>query len=177
MQAYRDIDVAEADIHLWQQCNPVVTEALVQLTWGGPQVIYNGGLQQARVRYYDAGRRRPGLPASVAALVSSIDPLATVVNLVNLNPGQARTVVMQAGAFAEDTVETVHYTGCPDRSWLGSLYDYGHGQPAVTEHRADVRAPWLTVRLPGSTRIRVTLTLALRTRPPSYATPFGSARP
>ena len=47
----------EADIHLWQQCNPVVTEALVQLTWGGPQVLYNGGLQQARVRYYDADRR------------------------------------------------------------------------------------------------------------------------
>jgi hypothetical protein len=73
MRAYRDIEVSEADIHLWQQCNPVVTEALVQLTWGGPQVIYNGGLQKARLRYYDAGRRRPGLPASVAALVSSID--------------------------------------------------------------------------------------------------------
>jgi hypothetical protein len=41
MRAHRDIDVTEADIHLWQQCNPVVTEALVQLTWGGPQVIYN----------------------------------------------------------------------------------------------------------------------------------------
>ena len=77
MQACRGVDVAEADIHLWQQCNPVVTEALVQLTWGGPQVLYNGGLQQARVRYYDADRRRPGLPASVAALVSSIDPQAT----------------------------------------------------------------------------------------------------
>jgi hypothetical protein len=64
MRAYRDVDVPEADIHLWQQCNPVVTEALVQLTWGGPQVIYNGGLQQARVRYHDADRRRPGLPAS-----------------------------------------------------------------------------------------------------------------
>ncbi len=74
IQAHRDTEVTEADIHLWQQCNPVVTEALVQLTWGGPQVIYNGGLQQARVRYYDAGQRRPGLPASVAALVSSIDP-------------------------------------------------------------------------------------------------------
>jgi hypothetical protein len=83
MQAYRDLDVSEADIHLWQQCNPVATEALVQLTWGGPQVIYNGGLQQARVRYYDAGRRRPGLPESVAALVSGIDPQATVVDLVN----------------------------------------------------------------------------------------------
>jgi len=35
-----------------------------------------------------------------------------------------------------------------------------------------VRAPWLTVRLPASTRVRLTLTLALRTRPPSYTTPF-----
>ena len=94
MQACRGVDVAEADIHLWQQCNPVVTEALVQLTWGGPQVIYNGGLQQARVRYYDAARRRPGLPASVAALVSSIDPQATVINLVNLDPEQERTAVV-----------------------------------------------------------------------------------
>ena len=167
MQAYRDTDVAEADIHLWQQCNPVVTEALVQLTWGGPQVIYNGGLQQARIRYYDAARRRPGLPASVAALVSSIDPLATVVDLVNLRPGtRPHRSIVQAGAFAEHTIEAVRYTACPDRSWLGRLYDYGHGEPTVTEHRADVRGPWLTVRLPGSTRIRLTLTLALRSRAP-----------
>jgi hypothetical protein len=60
---------------------------------------------------------------------------------------------VQAGAFAEDAIETVRYTACPDRSWLGRLYDYGHGEPAVTEYRADVRGPWPTVRLPGSTRI------------------------
>jgi hypothetical protein len=175
MQAYRDTDVAEADIHLWQQCNPVVTEALVQLIWGGPQVIYNGGLQQARVRYYDAVRRRPGLPASVAALVSSIDPQATVVDLVNLDPEQERTAIVQAGAFAEHTIEAVRYTACPDRSWLGGLYDYGHGEPTVTEHHAAVGGPWLTVRLPASTRIRLTLKLALRTRPPSYAAPFSTS--
>ena len=35
MRAYRDRDVAEADIHPWQQRNPVVTEALFELTWGG----------------------------------------------------------------------------------------------------------------------------------------------
>jgi hypothetical protein len=113
---------------------------LVQLTWGGPQVIYNGGLQQARVRYYDAGRRRPGLPASVAALVSSIDPQATVVDLVNLDPEHDRTVIVQAGAFAEHTLQAVRYTACPDRSWLGGLYDYGHREPAVSEHHAEVRA-------------------------------------
>ena len=84
---------------------------------------------------------------------------------------------MQAGAFAEHTIEAVRYTACPDRSWLGRLYDYGHGEPTVTEYRADVGGPWLTVRLPASTRIRLTLTLALRTRPPSYATPFDSAPP
>jgi hypothetical protein len=174
IQAYHDSDVSEADIHLWQQCNPVVTEALVQLTWGGPQVIYNGGLQQARVRYYDAGRRRPGLPASVAALVSSIDPQATIVELINLHPDHDRTVIVQAGAFAEHTIESVRYTACLDGSWLGSLYDYGHGEPAVTEQHSDVRGRWLTVRLPASTRIRLTLKLALRTRQPSYATPFDT---
>jgi hypothetical protein len=177
MQACRDIEVSEADIHLWQQCNPVVTEALVQLTWGGPQVIYNGGLQQARVRYYDADRRRPGLPASVAALVSSIDPLATVADLVNLDAEHDRTVIVQAGAFAEHAIETVRYSACPDRSWLGGLYDYGHGEPTVIERHADVHGPWLTIRLPASTRIRLTLTLALHTRTPSYASPFDGGSP
>jgi hypothetical protein len=177
MQAYRDLDVSEADIHLWQQCNPVVTEALVQLAWGGPQVIYNGGLQQARVRYYDARRRRPGLPASVAALVSSIDPRATIIDLVNLDPEHDRTVIVQAGAFAQDTIEAVRYSACQDGSWLGSLYDYGHGEPAVLERRADVQSPWLKVHLPASTRIRLTLTLALRSRTPTYATPFDENLP
>ncbi len=173
MRAYHDVEVSEADIHLWQQCNPVVTEALVQLTWGGPQVIYNGGLQQARVRYYDAARRRPGLPGSVAALVSSIDPAATVVDLVNLDPQHERTVIVQAGAFAEHTITAVRHTACQDGSWLGGMYDYGHGEPAVIEKHVEARGPWLTVRLPASTRIRLTLTLALRSRTPSYATPFG----
>jgi hypothetical protein len=117
-------------------------------------------------------RRRPGLPDSVAALVSSIDPQATVIDLVNLDPEQDRAVIVQAGAFAEHTIEAVRYTACPDRAWLGALYDYGHGEPAVTEHRADVGGRWLTVRLPASTRIRLTLKLALRTRPSTYATPF-----
>jgi hypothetical protein len=35
-----------------------------------------------------------------------------------------------------------------------------------------VRAPSLTVGLPVSTRVRLTLTLALRIRLPSYTTPF-----
>ena len=177
MRMYSGTDVGEPDIHLWQQSNPVVTEALVQLTWGGPQVLYNGGLQQARVRYYDADRQRPGLPSCVAALVSGIEPHATVIDLVNLDPEHSRTVIVQAGAFAEHTIGAVRYTTSPDDSWLGSLYDYGHGEPAVVEQSTDVRGPWLTVELPASTRITLTLDMDLHTRTPSYGTPFDKVGP
>ena len=172
MARYRGRDVAEADIHLWQQSNPVVTEALVQLTWGAPQVLYNGGLQQARVRYYDAHAERPGLPPSVAALVRSIDPEATVVELVNLDPVVARSVVVQAGAFAEDSIRIAGHTICTDPSWIGDLYDYGHGRPAVVSAITRADGPWLGVELPPATRVLLTLRLDLRTRTPSYATPF-----
>jgi hypothetical protein len=172
MERYRDCEVPEADIHLWQQSNPVVTEALVQLTWGGPQVVYNGGLQQARVRYHDAAARRPGLPPGVAALVSAIDPEATVVDLVNLDPESARSVIVQAGAFSEHTIRSVEHSVCEDSSWIGDLYDYGHTAPKVTVASADVGGPWLQVELPRSSTVRLTLCLELRTQPPSYRSPF-----
>lgn len=159
---------------MWQQSNPVVTEALVQLTWGGPQVIYNGGLQQARVRYYDADARRPGLPPNIAALVSSIDPQATVVDLVNLDPRTPRRLIVQAGAFAEHTIRAVTYTTCEDPSWIGDLYDYGHGQPTVNSQSMNVADPWLAVDLPRSCTVRLTLRLDLRTNQPSYRSPFDA---
>ena len=117
------------------------------------------------------------LPTSVAALVSSIEPHSTVIDLVNLDSEQARTVIVQAGAFAENTIATVRYTACPDDSWLGSLYDYGHGEPAVVERSTDVGGPWVTVELPASTRITLALEMSMHTRTPSYGTPFSGDLP
>lgn len=175
MELYKGADVPEEDIHLWQQSNPVVTEALVHLTWGGPQVVYNGGLQQARLRYYDAARRRAGLPPSVAALVSSIDPEATVVELVNLDPESGRSLVVQAGAFAEHTIRTVEYSVCNDTSWIGDLYDYGHRAPTVETAGAAVDGARLRVEMPRSSRIRLTMRLDLHSNTPSYGTPFDES--
>ena len=174
MELYRDLEVPEADIHVWQQSNPVVTEALVQLTWGGPQVIYNGGLQQARVRYHDADTRRPGLPDGVAALVSSIDPRATVIELINLDPRTPRSLIVQAGAFAEHTIRTVVHTVCDDPSWVGGMYDYGHSAPVVDTAEQRVDGPYVRIDLPPSSKIRLSLDLDLRTRTPSYRTPFDA---
>lgn len=42
----------------------------------------------------------------------------------------------------------------------------------MTSASIGVDGPWLQVELPRSTRVRLTLRLALRARPPSYATPF-----
>lgn len=89
------------DVHHWQDKNPVHTEGLIQLTCGGPQIIYHGGLLHTRLRYFDAAARRPGLPADVAALVSALDDESTTVEIVNTSPLHQRELILQAGAFGE----------------------------------------------------------------------------
>jgi hypothetical protein len=96
-----DADPETIDVHHWQDRNPVHTEALLQLTCGGPQVIYHGGLLHVRLRYYDAEARRPGLPPDVGALVKALDAESVTVELVNLSTFNQRTLTLQAGAFGE----------------------------------------------------------------------------
>ncbi|MFE6891184.1 hypothetical protein [Streptomyces sp. NPDC057694] len=141
------------DIHHWQHLNPVVTEALLQLTTGSPQVLYNGGLAQLHVRYHDIEARRPGLPQDVAALVSDIRPEHTVVELVNLG-GAARSLLVQAGSFAEHRITAVRA-------------DDGPEQPAD--------GPYVRVALPGHTRLRLTLTMTLRAHRAAISSPWGTA--
>jgi hypothetical protein len=159
-------EITEPDIHRWQDINPVVTEVLTQLTWGAPQVIYNGGVAQARLRYYDAARRRPGLPPDVVALVTSIDPGATRVTLVNLSGTRSRTVVVQAGAFAEHDIVAARYDAAA-AGWTGSHADYIARDPELSAHQTEVGGPWLDVVLPPGCEISLTLALSLRVRTPA----------
>jgi hypothetical protein len=116
-QVYRRLEMIREDkqdhktynIHHWQQRNPVITEALIQLTLGAPQVVYNGGLLMARLMYFDFKRKRPGLPEDVAALVEKLEAERTVLQLVNLSPIENREVVVQAGAFGEHQFTQVKY--------------------------------------------------------------------
>jgi hypothetical protein len=89
-----------------QERNPVVTEALVQLTTGAPQAIYNGGLSVATIRHFDPVAERPGLPDSVAALVRNIEPNRVTLDLVNTAEA-ARDVLVQAGGYGEHSFGTV----------------------------------------------------------------------
>ncbi len=147
MDQHRDREVDEADIHVWQQCNPVVAEA--------PGAVDVGRSTGALWRRAPAGpaalprRRRtpPGLPVDVAALVTSIDPEATTVELVNPSPETEHTVIVQAGALTEHTIAAICHTACADDSWIGDLYDYGHTEPEVTEVDTAFDSPFVTVRL------------------------------
>ncbi|NUP47226.1 MAG: hypothetical protein HOW97_07915 [Catenulispora sp.] len=137
-------------IHHWQDLNPVLTEALLQLTTGSPQVLYNGGLARLHVRYHDAVERRAGLPPEVAALVSDIDPGHTVITLVNLG-GSPRSVTVQGGTFAEHRLDTVVIDGRP-------------------ASRVDGR--YLTVELPAHTQVEVTLAMTPHADAPTYRRPW-----
>ena len=65
--------------------NPAATDALVRLMWGALVPGREGGLLNARLRYFDPARRRAGVPDDVAALVSELGDRRTVVTLVNLS--------------------------------------------------------------------------------------------
>ncbi len=101
----------EANEHHWQQRNPVVPEALVQLTTGGPQSIYWGGLSRGRLRHFDAQQQRPGLPQYVAALVSRLDAESVDLKLVNLSVHAPRDLIVQAGTYGEHRFGRVEIAG------------------------------------------------------------------
>ena len=87
--------------------NPAVTESLVQLMWGALLPGREGGLVNARLRYFDPDRKRAGVPEDVAALVSELTDTRTTLTLVNLNASRARTVIVQGGAYGEHQLLSV----------------------------------------------------------------------
>lgn len=94
------------DIHWWQRFNPVGTEVLTQLVSGAPQMLYNGGLPLTRLRWADADRGRPGLPAGVAALVEHLDGRHVTVQLVNLD-ASPHAVTVTGGGYGEHPITAV----------------------------------------------------------------------
>jgi hypothetical protein len=91
--------------------NPASAHALLALTMGGVHPGVGGNSLVARLRYFDADKRRPGLPEDVAALVEKLDAEEAVVSLVNVNQLDPRTVIVQGGAYGEHLVAPVDPTG------------------------------------------------------------------
>jgi len=89
--------------------NPVFTKGLTQVAMGAPQSVYCGGLLRATVRYFDAQRKRPGLPEEVSALVDELGPDRLGLQLVSLSSQATREVIVQAGAFGEHSFSEIEW--------------------------------------------------------------------
>ena len=87
--------------------NPATVGALIQLMLGGMPTGRDVHVLHSRLRYFDPVRRRAGLPEQVGALVEKMTENQVTVQLVNLDPVEARTVIVQGGAYAEHHISKV----------------------------------------------------------------------
>ena len=172
-QVRRDeTDPRDNHIHWWQQLNPVTTEALIQLTLGAPQMLYNGGLLLAPIRHFDPDSDRPGLPPDVAALVESVEGERVDLHLVNLSVLSERTVRVQAGTLGEHEFAQVTYDKIVSE-YPGPVGDYATPEVVTGSETAQINDVYLDVALPPGTEIRLSLGLRRHVNPPSYAVSWG----
>jgi desulfoferrodoxin (superoxide reductase-like protein) len=92
-------------------------------------------------------RSKPQRRNSNAALVETISGDSVTVSLVNVNPVEARDVIVQAGAYAEHQFTTPH------------------------------NARWITVRLEPGAGDRFTLGMKRYANQPTAAQPWDQPRP
>jgi hypothetical protein len=135
--------------------NPCSVTSLIHLTLGGIRPLYWGGVLHCRVRYFDPERRRAGLPADVAALVEQLSSDATVLTLVNINPVEPRTLILQAGGYGEHQFTRVAHSG----------------------RETAVEAPCLTVRLEPGAGAQLALGVQRYVNPPTLAHPWDRLQP
>ena len=149
-----DSDPETRECYHFQKLNPVLPEALIQMAMGTPAAIYNGGMLQAHLRYFDPQHHRPGLPEHVAALVDRISADQVSVSLVNTDPVESRAVLLQAGSFGEH---------CFTRARLETRED--------ADQSIEVGGKYLQVHLGPGAQARLHIGLKRFAFQPSYSLP------
>ena len=130
--------------------NPAETDALTQLMLGG---YFSSGriwTLHSRFRYFDPLRRRAGIPEDVGALVEALGPDSATLTLVNTDPVEPRTVVVQAGAYGEHAFETA----------------------AIGGQTTPVGGPLVTVRLLAGCGARIQFKMSRYRNTPTLAHPW-----
>ncbi|MBI3866156.1 MAG: hypothetical protein HY290_30115 [Planctomycetia bacterium] len=130
--------------------NPASVQSLVELTLGGMMPVHNSSVLNCRLRYFDPAARRAGLPPDVAALVDSMTADSATVTLVNVNQLESRTLIIQAGGYAEHEFVSVNADG-----------------PAIP-----AKSPHVTVHLSPGAGARVTLQMRRYANQPTMRFPW-----
>ena len=91
--------------------NPGEVGTLERLMLGGLPSAHAGFPLHCRFRYFDPLRRRAGIPEDVAALVDGMSSDESTLTLVNVNPVEPRSLVVQGGAHGEHQILSVARDG------------------------------------------------------------------
>lgn len=132
--------------------NPASVESMIELAMGGLPPKNRGKLLFTQLRYFDPAKRRAGLPEGVAALIDKITPDGVEVTLVNTNAVDARSVIVQAGGYAEH--QFVEMTSNGKSTAIGGTH--------------------VTVRLEPGCGTRLALKMRRFSNPPTLAMPWPS---
>jgi len=109
-----DADESTADTTMsddMNRLNPGEVGTLERLMLGGLPTAHAGFPLHCRFRYFDPSLRRAGLPEDVAALVDGMSADETTLTLVNVNPVNPRSLVVQGGAYGEHQIVSVAQDG------------------------------------------------------------------
>jgi hypothetical protein len=131
--------------------NPATIGALTQLMLGGIPTGRDVHALHAQLRYFDPARRRAGLPEQVAALVDGMTADGVTVQLVNLDPVDAHSVVVQGGAYNEHRLTHVRDS------------DGGEHNPQGVP---------FAVRLAPGAAIHLTISMDRYANPPTFSFPW-----
>ncbi|MCS6850185.1 MAG: hypothetical protein NZ700_03325 [Gemmataceae bacterium] len=130
--------------------NPASVTSLIELMLGGLPPGRSGSVLFCRLRYFDPERRRAGLPDDVAALLDRLTADQTAVTLVNVNAAEPRTVIIQAGAYAEH-----RFTGL-----------------RLNDQEVPLQGPTCTVRLAPGAGARLVFTMQRYVQQPTLSFPW-----
>ncbi|MCH8102905.1 MAG: hypothetical protein IIB28_07110 [Chloroflexi bacterium] len=109
-----DADDSSADTTMsddMNRFNPGEAGTLERLMLGGLPTAHAGFPLHCRFRYFDPVRRRAGIPEDVAALVDGMSSDESTLTLVNVNPVESRSLVVQGGAYGEHQILSVARDG------------------------------------------------------------------
>ncbi len=130
--------------------NPASVESLVELVFGGLRPGRNGSALFCRLRYFDPAERRAGLPEDVAALIDEMTADSVSLTLVNVSQLAPRTVIVQAGGYAEHRFTAVK----------------------IGDQSQPLDGPHLSVTLAPGAGTRLTLKMTRHSSTPTMAFPW-----
>jgi hypothetical protein len=129
---------------------PAQTDTLTNLMLGGYFARGRIWMLNSRLRYFDPERRRAGIPPDVGALVEKLEADSVTVTLVNISQLETRTVVVQAGGYAE----------------------HQFVEATVNGKANDVRDSWMQVRLEPGCGARLKIKMARYANQPTLVFPW-----